>query len=60
MRSKWTSRKFWITVAVGVAWGIAEACGVDLPDEVLKVVLAYLGVEGAVDVARVIRSQKTA
>ena len=51
MRSKWTSRKFWITVAVGVAWGI---------DEVLKVVLAYLGVEGAVDVARVIRSQKTA
>jgi|GEM_PF-6072857 len=53
--SKWTSRKFWITVAVGIAWGICEAGGIDLPDEVLKVVLAYLGCEAAVDIARAIR-----
>ena len=52
---KLQSRKFWITVIAGLVWGVADAAGISLPDEIIKVVLTYIGAEAAVDIARAIR-----
>jgi len=52
--SKLRSRKLWVTIVVGVAFGILKQVGIDVPEEVLKIALAYLGCEAAVDIARAV------
>jgi hypothetical protein len=48
------SRKFWITIAAGAVFGALRAANVDVPDEIVKVIVAYIAGQSAVDIASVI------
>lgn len=52
MPDRLKSRKFWVTIGCGVAMMVCKQAGIDLPEDLVKVVLTYIGGQSAVDLAK--------
>ena len=52
------SRKFWITVVSGILFGILKAAGIEIPDEIVKLILVYVAGQSAVDIATAVAAAK--
>ena len=59
MKGKIASRKLWITIGVGVVWGVLGHFGIELPDGLIATVVTYLLGQSAVDIATAIKEAKT-
>ena len=52
------SRKLWITVVSGVLFGILKVAGIEIPDEIVKLILVYVAGQSAVDIATAVAAAK--
>lgn len=58
LRRKLSSRKFFLALLGTILTFVATALGWEIPWETILVIAAYIGGEGAVDTARIIREHK--